>query len=159
MFAPIMYGLKMQIMGRPKNQAEYEGQSLSLFMSFGRMRYIDNDESNLSQNKSGDYEYNRAHSVSEFGLAYGYRLYSDILTYARLKFQKEFITGEINFEDNAALDGERIKFNGNHRHLTAGIIWYTKKLNIGAELHYSQYAMKDKSLSIPSLNILMGQNF
>jgi hypothetical protein len=159
MNTPFMYGLKMQILGRPRSEAEYEGHSMSLFMSFGRMRYIDNSENNLSQTKSGDYEYNRAHSISEFGLAYGYRLYSDILVYSRLKFQREVIVGEINYEENSNLDGESVKFSGSHTHLSAGSIWYTKNLNLGFELHYSMFKMKDESLTIPSMNILIGRDF
>lgn len=159
LYTPFMYGLKLQIMGRPRREAEYQGHSMSLFMSFGRMRYIDNSENNISQTKSGDYEFNRAHSISEFGLAYGYRLYSDILVYSRLKFQREFITGEINFEENSNLDGESFKFSGSHTHISGGTIWYTNNLNLGIELHYSMFKMKDSTLNIPSMNILIGRDF
>jgi len=158
-FSPIMYGLKIQLLGRAQTRAEYQGTSLSVFMSAGRNRYIDESENNLGQSNNGDYEFNRSHTITEYGLAYGYRLYSDILTYTRLSFQNESITGDINFEDNTTLDGERINVSGAHTHYVAGLTWYTEKLNIGSELGYSQYDTDGEKLDFMHFSFLIGKHF
>ena len=158
-FSPIIYGLKIQLLGMPKTEAEYQGHSLSLFMGLGRHRYYDNQGNNLTQQTNGDYEFNRSHNVTEYGLAYGYRLYSDILAYGRYTIVKQSVIGDIDYDKNTNIDGERIEVKGDHRHYSAGIVWYTKKINIGSEFTFSQYNYEGDQLTMNSLNLIIGRDF
>lgn len=159
LYSPIIYGAKLQLMGMPKSEAEYKGHSLSIFMGLGRQRYYDNQGSNLTQQTSGDYEFNRSHNVTEYGLAYGYRLYSDILTYGRYTIVKQSVIGDIKYPENSNLNGERIEIEGDHKHYSAGIIWYTKRINIGAEFTISQYNYEGDQLSLNNLNLIIARDF
>tara|TARA_B100001971_G_scaffold84647_1_gene77975 strand:- start:84414 stop:85169 length:756 start_codon:yes stop_codon:yes gene_type:complete len=158
-YSPILLGLKMQIMGRPKLEAEYKGNSLSLFMGLGRMKYYDQSGSNLSQSTSGDYEFNRSHNIAEYGFVYGHRLYSDILLYTRYTIVKQSIIGDIKYPENSSMDGERIDIKGSHTHYTIGSMWYTKRLNIGLEVLFAQYDYEGETLNTPFFTLILGKDF
>ena len=158
-YSPLLFGLKMQLYGRPKNEAEYKGNSFSLFMGLGRQKYYDQSGNNLTQSSNGDYEFNRSHNLVEYGFVFGHRFYSDILLYTRYTKVQQSIIGDIKYPENSNLDGKRIEVKGSHTHYTFGSIWYTKNINIGFEVLFSQYDYEGETLATPFYTIIIGKDF
>lgn len=130
--SPFLYGLKWQVFGRTREDARHGSESFSLYMSGGRHRYQNPSEFNIEQ--GGDFEANRTHTMIDYGLLYGKRLYSDILTYFRFSKISQEVHGDIEFKENSGLDGRQFDLEGDHTSYGLGIIWYTEKLNLGVEL-------------------------
>lgn len=130
--SPFLYGLKLQLFGRVKNEARNGSESFSIYMGGGRKRYHSPSEFNIES--AGSYAADRDHTIIEMGAIYGRRIYSDILVYGRFTRINQDAHGEIKYEENPAIDGQDFELSGSHNSYGAGIVWYTKNVNIGFEL-------------------------
>ena len=141
--APIMYGLKWQMFGDTKKRARRKSSSFSIYMSGGRQRYQTPSESNIPI--SGDYKANRTHTVIDYGALYGKRLYSDILAYTRVSKIIDEMHGSFDFEENTNLDQTKFNIEGSHISWGLGLLWHTRKINLGLEYSIMKTSWKDIS--------------
>ena len=130
--APFIYGLKLQLFGHTKMEARKGRDSFSIYMGGGRKRYTFPSEFNLES--QGDYRADRDDTIIEMGAIYGKRIYSDILLYGRYSKISQDSHGKIKFEENPNINDEEFKISGDHLSYGLGVVWYTRKINLGFEL-------------------------
>ena len=156
--APIMYGVKWQMLGHPKKEARKDSNSFSVYMSGGRNRYQSQWESNFPS--EGFFKANRIRTLIDYGFLYGCRVLENILVYSRYSIIIDETHGKFDYEKNENLDQTKFDLEGQHRSVALGGMWHSSKINIGVE--YSQLSTDWKNASntvSDSLFLLLSKNF
>ena len=141
--SPILYGVKWQMFGTPKELAMRNSNSFSIYMSGGRNRYQAQWESNFPS--TSFFKANRIHTLIDYGFLFGRRLLDELLLYSRYSALIDETHGKFDYEDNPNLDQTKFSLEGKHRSLGLGLLWHSPKVNIGLE--YSQLKTNWKSAS------------
>ena len=127
-----VYGLKVQILGKPRKEAKRGNFSLSLFGGFGANNSTydtsDNDFQNWSTNVD-KLSYQVEHH--DLGLIMGYRWQDKFLQYANVYYFHENVRGKVT-TDNAVLNQQSFRANQNGLIYSTGLTydlganWYLK---------------------------------
>ena len=158
--SPHLFGFKVQLKGAPKNKAEKKNLSIALNMGIGQNKYSAAGAENFGLNiGSSDYNLNRTHTVTEMGIAIGYRFQNEYLTYVHLEKISEKVNGKINYEGNSS-DNRSLDFSRDHLQYTLGLMYFYEVYNWGAEIAIQQMSWERSAEHTSStLNLLFGKNF
>lgn len=125
---PALYGLKFQVLGSPRIGAEKGNHSLAIIGLIGGGTRGDSNDDDLEL-IAQDEEVQTALSTSatRAGLIYGYRFAKRSLFYTGATYSTMNFSGRLESE-NAALDGERIKYSSHSLGANAGFMFELKSL-------------------------------
>jgi hypothetical protein len=158
--SPHLFGVKIQLKGSPKNQAESKNFSVAFNMGIGQNKYAGAGAENFGiQLGSSDYSLNRTHTSIEMGVSVGYRFIKEYLTYLNIEKLSENVHGQIKYEDNPS-DNKSMDISGEHMQYTMGVMYFYEVYNWGAEIAFQQMAWESSNkVNSNTLNLLFGKNF